>query len=285
MAVITTAISIICPTCGKKGFIDVNEESIRNSPKGLSAISLTTGLVCQHSFFAYIDRNFSIRDYFTVDFEIGLPELQLSPEEKESETPSTLGFDGDLIRFNATTSFLISVLKVIFSKQKFVIVLKEEVLFPHFKACLDYITQNSFITDFVLVTPEDYEKKKKDYKDAIVFKNNEILRDAKRIINLKKLVIEKNIVGRFVLEKEITNGFIILKNEVKKAYNFAKTIVDLINDAKIKGEYVNLLKIQTELDNVYKTKFNTLYLNFLVDIVKYYFNISVPSISESFLGI
>ncbi|MFX1395163.1 MAG: hypothetical protein ACFFAH_16565, partial [Promethearchaeota archaeon] len=60
-------------------------------------------------------------------------------------------------------------------------------------------------------------------------------------------------------------------------------IVNFINECKEKNEKVNTLKISTQLEDLYDFKINTIYLNFLIEIVKHYFGITLPSITDSFL--
>ena len=59
----------ICPICKKKKEVVVPKNAI-NQTKGLSTLSVHKGLVCEHTFQAYIDKNYKIRGYQKVDFEL-----------------------------------------------------------------------------------------------------------------------------------------------------------------------------------------------------------------------
>ena len=71
--------------------------------------------------------------------------------------------------------------------------------------------------------------------------------------------------------------------DILRAFELSKAIVDFINESKEKKEKVNILKIRTELEILYHIKINIIYLNFLIEIVKHYFGVTVPSITDSFI--
>lgn len=66
-------IEVHCPSCKKVGHILVDEDTIKNSAGGVCAVKVSEELVCKHSFIVYVDRNFTVRDYFICDFVIELP--------------------------------------------------------------------------------------------------------------------------------------------------------------------------------------------------------------------
>ncbi|MFX0035389.1 MAG: hypothetical protein ACFE9I_07095 [Candidatus Hermodarchaeota archaeon] len=61
-------IIIVCPTCKTRKELKIPIKII-NQAKQLTTISIPSNLCCKHSFQAFIDKNFSIRSYQTVDFE------------------------------------------------------------------------------------------------------------------------------------------------------------------------------------------------------------------------
>ncbi|MFW9936503.1 MAG: hypothetical protein ACFFD5_02565 [Candidatus Thorarchaeota archaeon] len=74
-------VNIICPICKVKKVINI-PKSIVNQAKQLSTISIPKGTVCKHHFQIFIDKNFSIRGYQKVDFELG--------KQKDSEIRNLL---------------------------------------------------------------------------------------------------------------------------------------------------------------------------------------------------
>jgi len=278
-----TKVQINCPSCSKTGSIEISPNLIKDSLRGLLAINIAKDIICPHSFIAYIDKNLNVRDYFVADFQIELP--QMTPEEisKADKIPSKDIVDIDLIKLNIPAMLLTYVLRSIFLKQNIILIQDQEFLHNHIQNFFKYITQNSFEMDIIIITEEMYKNDKKNYKDSMVFERINILRNVKNRINPKKLSVEKQIVSRFVTEVGLSYSYIFLKNDILKAFEFSKAIVDLINEIKEKNEKVNTLKISTELEKMYNIKINTIYLNFLIEIVKYYFGATLPSITDSFL--
>jgi len=62
-------IKIECPNCHQRKKIRIPIKIV-NQNNQLATISLPSGLVCEHNFQAFIDKNFKIRGYQKVDFEI-----------------------------------------------------------------------------------------------------------------------------------------------------------------------------------------------------------------------
>jgi len=131
----------------------------------------------------------------------------------------------------------------------------------------------------------------------MIFENNEIVQNQQKIIDPKKLKVEKQIVNNFLTE-QTSMGLIFIKNEIFKAYNLAQFIADYINnqiqikkenrekieenvlvvnflDDLVNKEKVFSLKISNELEKKFGIKIQKQFLNFLLEIVQSYFNIDV----------
>ncbi len=61
-------IQFICPACKSKKVLKV-PKSVINQAKQLTTMSIAKGLVCQHQFQAFVDKNLNVRGYQKVDFE------------------------------------------------------------------------------------------------------------------------------------------------------------------------------------------------------------------------
>ncbi|MFX0018598.1 MAG: hypothetical protein ACFFAK_02815 [Promethearchaeota archaeon] len=61
-------IMIKCPVCKLKKKLKL-PKSVINYTKQLTTISIPKGLVCEHHFQAFVDKNFMVRGYQKVDFE------------------------------------------------------------------------------------------------------------------------------------------------------------------------------------------------------------------------
>jgi hypothetical protein len=278
------SVEIRCPTCGKVGNVEVAEEFMKSVSRGLLAINVATKIICKHSFIAYVDKNLAVRDYFVADFQIEILEITPFKSYDDKIIPEKDIVDVDLIKLNLNASLLSYILKSIFSKQKIVLIVEQSFLHAHILNFFKYITKNTFEIDLNLISIETYKKNKKEFTDCMVFRENEILVNNKKTINSKKLYIEKEIVYKFLSERELGFSYLKLKNEIQKAYDFSKLIFDFITNSK-KDEKPNALKIRSFLEEAYKIKISPLYMNFLIEILKYYFGISIPSLSESLFGI
>jgi len=88
-------ISIICPDCKNSNKITIPVKVI-NQSKQLTTVSIPSGLVCEHGFQAFVDKNFKIRGYQKVDYT--LPQMEfleggnetLEGVEKKTEQESIL---------------------------------------------------------------------------------------------------------------------------------------------------------------------------------------------------
>ncbi|MFX0023945.1 MAG: hypothetical protein ACFE9S_16585 [Candidatus Hermodarchaeota archaeon] len=64
----TSKVEFICPVCKSKKFLDVPKSVIAEA-KQLTTMSIARGLVCDHQFQAFVDKQFQVRGYQRVDFE------------------------------------------------------------------------------------------------------------------------------------------------------------------------------------------------------------------------
>ena len=281
-----TRIQINCPSCGTNGYIEVSEDALKNVQRGLLAVNIAATTICEHSFIVYLDRNLHVRDYFVADFHIEIPDLPIPASEKlkAAKLPNKDIVDIDLIKLNLPAMLLTYIIKSIFSKQNIILLSEQKFLYNHIHNFFNYITKDTFKTEVEIITPEDYNKNKKQYKDCMIFNGNKIVKNAKKIINTKKLWVEKHIVHRFLTEPELGYSYIILKNEIQKAYELSKAIVENVEKSRSGGEKENILKITGDIEDHYQIKIGSLYLNFLIEIVQSYFDIAVPTVVESFFN-
>lgn len=276
-------IQIRCPSCKKIGTIEIDDNALKNVTRGLLAVYVEVNTICEHSFITYVDKNLIIRDYFMPDFRVEIPKNVSIEKVEEMEIPEEDIINIDLIKLNLPATLITYIIKSIFLKNRIVIIFEEEFLYSHILNFFKYINQDMFEIDISLISQEEYKQNSKIYKDFMVFDRNEIVRNVKKSINPKKLAVEKQIVHNFFSEVDMNSGLILLRNDIQKAYILSKAIVDIVKNRK-KDEKVNMLKISKELEEMYNIKLSSQYLDFLIEIVKYYFEIDVPSISQSFLN-
>ncbi len=278
-----TKLEIRCPSCSGRGFIEVSEEEVKNSSRGLFAVNVAEGIICDHSFVAYVDKNLIIRDTFMADFQIDLPD-SIEEQETDSEKSKDLGFiDLSLIKLNITASQLSFLIRAIVLKRYILIISDQEYMFDDMRNFLTYITENSFENSVEIVSELDY--KPENFSEHILLRGKDILKDDNNILDIKKLGVERNIVQKFLNEYDPSSSIIILKNELKKAFELSKSVVEYIKGLK-KKETIYTKKIIEFLQKKHNIKIQIPYLEFLYEIVKNYFGVEVPKSSDiaNFLG-
>jgi len=248
------------------------DDVTKNSKKGLLTINITSGMICEHSFIVYLDKNLVVRDCFVADFKIEVPDESIIQADKNGADTFKL----DLIKLNMPKLLIAYILKSIFFKKKVLIISDQEFLSDHISNFFNYVIKNSFKVDLIVITNKEYKKNKKEYKEHSIFMGRDIVRDKNGLINPKKLEIEKNIVDKFFAENDVKAALIILRNEINKAFEFSKIINSYIKDSK--GIVFTSKKILNHLTEECNEKITIPYLNFLMEIVKYYFEAVLPKI-------
>jgi hypothetical protein len=97
-------VKIICPVCKVKKELRF-PKSVINEARKLTTISLPKGLLCDHHFQAFVDKNFKVRGYQKVDFEFKTkkttePKADIKIFNKEDdELFENLIFEGNFIKY------------------------------------------------------------------------------------------------------------------------------------------------------------------------------------------
>jgi hypothetical protein len=275
-------VDIICPYCSKRGHIEIFIDVKSEANRGLIAVNIKKEIICKHEFIAYIDRNYKVRDYFIADFKIKTPKLSIKENNDELKIPNKKKFDVDLIKLNISAFLMTYILKAMFIKKKIVLINENDLLRTQILNFLKFITEETFNIDIAILSEEEYAKIKDEDPDFINFNLQEIDYQSK-LFNLNKLKIEKKIVHEFYTEANSKASLIVLKNEIFKAFFISCLIKDYLLQNKKKNTIYpkNLI---TYLNNVHEVKISLQYLNFLLDIIKSYFNISInlrlPNVSN-----
>ena len=275
-------LEIRCPICSKRGKIEVSEQEVKNSTRGLFAVNITEGIVCSHSFIAYVDKNLAIRDTYTADFQIELPVVE-SKEEEGVDTSLTDLIDVSLIKLNLTITNLARIFHAMIYNNKILLVSNQDFLFEKFEKFFNYITKDSYELNIQFVNENNFQKK--NYKDYIILKGSEVLNDPIKLFNKKKMDVEKALAQRFISEYDPSSSIIILKNELKKTFELSNSTVEIIQKLE-EGKKVFSRQIIQELEKKHNVKVSMPYLEFLYEIVENYFKVEIPKTSEisNFLG-
>ncbi len=278
-------IEILCPLCTKKGTIEVEENLILKSDRGISAINVSENLICPHSFVAYIDKNLKVRDSFITDFKIETPKIELEHNLVEAEIPSLDLIDVYLITLNINALWLTFILRGVFYKKDILILNNMESLHSHLSNFFKFIFQNSFELNIALETRENYKKDKKKYKNCVIIDDNAVINDKNDIMKPKKINIERTIVQMFLAEQDTKSSLILLRNEIQKVFTLTQEII-LFNENLEKNEELTTKKIIDYFNETKDIKIQPQYIDFLFEVIHNYFNIklAMSSKTSNFLG-
>ena len=269
-------INLRCPSCGKWGDIEISEDSIKNVSRGLLAVNIPENTICPDSFIIYLDKNLRVRDYFIADFQIEIPDTIFEKPDKEKRLIIENLLDIDLIKLNLPAILLSYMLKGIFLKQKIALILEEDFLNMHIINFFKYISQDTFDPEISIISKEEYKNNKKKFSDYIIFDGKETINDRNKIINPKKIPIERRIIHQFIAESDKSLSIVMLRNEIQKAFELSKFIADYFNRTEDKKK-IDINKISDGLQEAYNNKISSVYLNFLFEIVQYYFEVQIPN--------
>lgn len=84
-------IRFVCPVCKSEKVLRF-PKSVITQAKGLSTMSIASGLVCEHQFQAFVDKNYAVRGYQRVDFEFE----NLRTDDKNSQIRKNVRNDDEL---------------------------------------------------------------------------------------------------------------------------------------------------------------------------------------------
>ena len=81
---INKQVQLVCPVCKSQKILKL-PESVLNQTGQLTTISIPNGLVCDHHFQAFVDKQFKVRGYQKVDFEIKQKDKTIKNYIEENE--------------------------------------------------------------------------------------------------------------------------------------------------------------------------------------------------------
>ncbi len=245
---------------------------MKNVSRGLLTINIAVDTICKHSFLVYVDKNLWIRDYFIADFQIEIPEMAPIEENKAKEIISKDALNLEAIKLNLSAILITYVLKSILHKKKIAIISDLSFLNDHIHNFFKQLTHGFFDTDISIISKNEYISNKKSYKEYIILEGKKVIRDDEKLINPKKLKVEKQMVSNFFMEHDPTVSYIGLKNEIRKMFVLSKSIVDFASKFK-EDLTIDSDLIINHLEKEFNFKIHKSYLDFLLEIVKINFGV------------
>ena len=273
----TVKIEIRCPACNKKGSVEVGENIINKSKRGITAINVANYLVCDHAFIAYIDKNLMVRDCFVCDFNVELPKIEIE-QKKKAMIPHD--FDTDIVKYNMVPSFMVYIFKGILYGKKIVLISELGELNHHFINFFKYLMTDTFKSEFLVLSQADFKKHKKEYKDHIVFQGNQIVSGKDKIFNPKDIKIESSIIQNFFAEHDSELALFTFKNEILKIYRLSQDLIAFNNDLKEKEEF-NSKKATDYIYQTHHTRIPYNYLSLVIDVIEKYFKVKLKKSTDT----
>jgi hypothetical protein len=270
-------LEVRCPSCSNRGYIEVSEEDVETTARGVFAVDVLEGVTCEHSFVAYVDKNFTVRDTFIADFQLELPDIVPEQVIAPDVSQQLDLIDVSLIKLNLTASLITRIIRAILFKKKIFLILNQSYMVDNIYKFIEYITLNSFKANILAISGEKYDIY--DIEDSVILDGNKIIKDDDNILNPKKLNVERSLVRKFLAEYEPKPSLIYLQNGLQKAYELSQTIVEIVKNLK-KKEKVYSKNIIEDLARIHGVKVQLPYLDFLYDIVESYFEVKIPKSSN-----
>lgn len=270
-------LEVRCPSCSKRGYIEVSEKEVEKAARGVFAVNVMEGVACEHSFVAYVDKNLTVRDTFIADFQLEIPDI-IPDQSIESDVAQKLDLiDTSLIKLNFTATLLTHLIRAILFKKKVLLFFNQPYMVDNIYKFIEYITQNSFQPDILIISGEQYNIE--NIEDAIILEGNQIIKDEKDILNAKTLGVERSLVRKFLAEYEPKPSLIYLQNSLQKAYDLSLIIIEIVKNLK-KKEKLYSKNVIKDIERVHGVKVQLPYLDFLYDIVENYFGVKIPKSSN-----
>jgi len=270
-------LEVRCPSCSNRGYIEVSEEEVEKAARGVFAVNVLEGVSCEHSFVAYLDKNFTVRDTFIADFQLELPDVVPEQAIGPDDTQLLDLIDVNLIKLNISASLLTHIIRALLFKKKNFLIFNQSYMGENIYTFIEYLTLNSFKANILVISGEQYDTY--NIKDSIILDGNKIIKDDDDILNPKTLGIERSLVRKFLAEYEPKPSLIYLQNGLQKAYELSKTIIDIINNLK-KKEKLYSKNVIDEIARIHNVKIQLPYLDFLYEIVENYFEVKIPKSSN-----
>ncbi len=262
-------VKICCPICFKKKEIQIPSD-LKDKSKSLITISIPINYVCDHTFQAFIDKDYQVRGYQKVDFELALyNNNEREIIEKQLLTDEDFN-NAAVIKWNFSPEILIYILRCIIFNKKMVIIISDsnKSLIKSMESFLNTIFWKNFKIEVIILLKTNYDKIKSDFKNDIVLSPKKILNDKQKILNSKKIGVERKIIDNFYKEDR-NYALIELEKKISDLYIISQYVIEIIDRRESKAFY-NKFDIIDCLRNNYGINIEIQYFNLIRDIIRYY---------------
>ncbi len=266
--------------------LTINEEDIKLRPSGLISINIEKNFTCEHSYIAYLDHHFNVRDYFDLDYSVELPEMVI--EEKKDvlakDSVVSVEHDFDLIKLNISQNILAFILKAIMTKTPCVFIKDKDILYDYLIPFFNKMNKDAFEFEMEIISEETYKNSKSKFKKSAVVNSTTIINSPNKFMDIKKLKVEKRIINAFMVELDTQAALQIIKRHAKIAFDLAGIVCDYVLN-HVKEKHIYSKNILDYLENTHKITIAPHYLDFLIEIVNHYFKIPVKLSMTHYTGV
>jgi hypothetical protein len=271
----TKKIFVQCPACRKAGHISVPKSKMKKKSSGLSTI-IVKELICEHIFLAYVDNNLTVRECEELIF---VPAPEIIEKSKKSQKEPLAKSDMALIRINLYPLTLSYILKCLFNHQHFGLVLeeKQEFLQPIYEKLINYLFEDTFEIDYKIFTHQGYFAEKNDIEHPIIIQRVEVLKDDDEFLTNSELGVERGFINSFYDDEYGQETLKSIKNQINNVFLLANEAKEFIKNTK----RPNINKMISHLEKKFNISVNVKYAEFLVDIVKNYYKLSVKGMYKN----
>ncbi|MHA1727907.1 MAG: hypothetical protein ACTSWY_04165 [Promethearchaeota archaeon] len=232
--------------CNASNFLYIPKENILGSKKGLLTCFVHSGLVCEHSFQVFVDKNGKVRGHETPDFELKFTPEEIEPEKKGERQDFEEKGRLLILRALLGEEIFIKTLRSAFFNYKLIIITENEIIRNQLKPYFEQIF-GIYSPDISIVTLKDYNEniRKRIYgskhkKELFVFNPDLtlIIKDQfDKKFKIAKYKLEKSLLDLIDIKQQKDSEIIeILKTSIDQIYETCKEIIDLVNHRKIKDE-------------------------------------------------
>jgi len=268
---LSKTINVTCPACNKSGQITIRGNEVQSVIKGVTALNVEQGLICEHQFIAFIDKEYNIKDSFIYDYKLELPQVQIKDEEQFLVSKE---YDIDIVKLSLLPSLMTHILRGIFIGKKIALISDNQLISKHLLEFFINITSNTFNLELFIIEKTEYLTNKKKYEAFLILDGISVLNDKDDIINEKDLKIERVIVQKFFAESDPEISIIIVKDEIFKIFRLVEILINFNNNYDENNRFTTKQAIEFFEKN-YNFKMQIPYLLFLENIAEKRFNMSL----------
>ena len=178
------------------------------------------------------------------------------------------------IKLHIKPEMLIAILQYVFHKRKILILLENNLSYLKNTVInfFDFIFEDSFKINIVILIKAEFLKKDYFYGDYIIFEKGNVSGSALIEESPNGSKSEEEIIETYFRENDVNIGRENLRYKIQEIYALSKAILEFY---RMRGNILVLKAARKHLENIFFLKIKKDYFHFLTDIVKNYFNIEI----------